>query len=134
MNNKVNKFTPNGGNVSLGSFRKEGKLHAQWSLVDLSDGREIAIIRTYWPASKCYACAWVHGREGGNDYSNGRGSAGGGGYCKQSAAIAEALNHCGFGFDRYFGGAGLTAVDDALRAIAHHFGLRSRFAIIKAHG
>lgn len=134
MTNNVEKFTPNGGNVTLGTFRKENKLHAQWSLVDLSDGREIVIVRTYWPASKCYACAWVHGRKGDNSYSNGRGSAGGGGYCKQSAAIAEALAQCGFEFDHHFGGAGLNAVEDALRSIAHHFGLRSRFAIIKAHG
>ncbi|MDK3074095.1 hypothetical protein QO034_13315 [Sedimentitalea sp. JM2-8] len=126
---QVTSFTPQSTD-GIHKYRKDGKLDCQWSLVDLNTGREIVIVRTYWPGSTCYACVWTHDPLG---YGGGGGRAGGGGYCKQSAAVADALGAAGFKFDSAIAGVGMTAIDDALKAIAHHVGLRSRFVIIKAN-
>lgn len=127
--NKVISFTPQ-ENINAKAHRKEGNLDRQWSLIDLRDGSTLVTVRTYWPAQTCFACVWTSSRIG---YGSGSSKAGGGGYCKQSAAIEDALRSAGFRFEEPFGGHGLGAVDDALEAIARHAGLRKRFAIIKAH-
>lgn len=128
---KITSINPNGGNVTLGTYRKEDKLNNQWSLVDLNTGKEVVIVRTYYPASTCYACVWTFGALG---YSNGRGKAGGYGYCKESAAIDAALRSAGVELSESISGRGMTAIRDALEAMAHKAGLRSRFTIIKANG
>lgn len=69
----------------------------------------------------------------GIDYASGSGKAGGGGYHKESAAMQEALNVAGFTFAEPFDGCGDGAMTDALNAIAHRMGLRSRFVIVRAH-
>lgn len=98
-------------------------------------------------ASVVYACVWI---KGGDTYRSGRGNAGGYGYCKRSAAIAQALTAAGielygtnsinrWDYDNnrkytpaelrkagrayakrrfHFGGAGESAIRDALMAVA----------------
>ena len=131
MQNKVTSLSPNGGNVSLGTYRKENALDRQWSLIDLKTGDEILIIRTYQPGSVVYACVWTRGALG---HSNGKGKAGGYGYCRTSAAIQEALESAGIQLQTPIDGRGFQAIEGAIDAIARAAGIRSRYAIIKAHG
>ena len=48
---------------------------------------------------------------------SGTGKASGCGYCKRSAAFEDALSNAGIAIDKNIGGAGMSAVRDALRAI-----------------
>ena len=66
-----------------------------------------------------YCCLWVFGKDNSAvGYRSGSGSAGGYGYCKRSAAFADALQNAGFKtpFDS-ISGAGMYAVDDAIKGI-----------------
>ena len=131
MKNTVTSYTPKKEN-RLGSYRKEhGGFYKQYALLDLSkepytrtDGIKshpaILTIRVYWPASVCYACVWVSTED---SYSIGKGKAGGGGYCKESAAICSALCDAGFDFETYFHGVGESGICGAIVAIAEHFKL-----------
>ena len=75
--------------------------------------------------SSFYACVWIHvtdKRTGAKFHTSGRGSAGGYGYCKLSAACADALASAGVKLSQSIAGVGERAVEDALRAICKHFG------------
>ena len=77
-------------------------------------------------ASVVYASIWVHGTK---VSCSGRGSAGGYGYHKESAAIDEAIRRAGIKLTDgskpiYIDGAGDTAIEKALTAIAHAAGYR----------
>lgn len=131
MTQRVISHAPRQGD-KIASHRKEGALDCQWSLIDLNTGKEIVTLRTYYPSSVCYACVWTHSDALG--YSRGSDKAGGGGYCKRSAAAYGALLDAGFVFEEPFSGRGEPSIEDALGAIAKMLGLRKRFAVIKAHG
>lgn len=79
--------------------------------------RNIAEARLYWSGSfeTAYCCLWVHG----DTWTAGSGKAGGYGYHKESAAMAEAIRNAGFKLDSDIDGRGLEAMKDALTAIAH---------------
>lgn len=124
----------------VGSYRKDDRLDCQWSLVNLNTGREIVTVRTYWPGSTCYAVVWACGDRDGSvkgaaclGRSRGAGKAGGGGYCKRSAAVGAALASAGFQFSDQIAGRGEGAIEDALEAIAKCAGLNSRYVVIKAN-
>ena len=77
-------------------------------------------------ASVVYASIWVHGA---NVECSGRGSAGGYGYHKASAAIGEAIEGAGIQLTdgskpAYISGAGDIAIEEALIAIARAAGYR----------
>ena len=75
--------------------------------------------------SSFYASVWLaftDKRTGARVYASGCGSAGGYGYCKLSAACADALSSAGVKLSQNIAGAGERAVEDALRAICKHFG------------
>ena len=65
--------------------------------------------------STIYATIWFYD---GDYYASGSGKAGGGGYCRQSAAAAAAIRSAGIELDANIAGAGIGAVQNALRAIA----------------
>lgn len=71
-------------------------------------------------ASKVYASIWVHCSERAI-HTSGTGSAGGYGYCKQSAATAEAMKSAGIKLEQEISGRGLGAVRNALAALAEYF-------------
>lgn len=72
-------------------------------------------------SSVIYCSVWVRARDGSRCWS-GHGSAGGGGYHKQSAALQDALGSAGIGLALEIHGRGERAMEDALRAIAEACG------------
>ena len=85
--------------------------------------REIIIARCYMgrsaSASTVYASIWI---QSSGIYTSGKGKAGGYGYHKESAAIAEAIESAGITLDTGISGVGDCAIREALKAIAHALG------------
>lgn len=113
------------------SHRKEKNgFYAEYSaLVALHERQEMCAVvslRLYWPSSTCYACVWINsylpGQE--NEYisTQGSGKAGGGGYCKASAAAAAAIDNAGFKLSQDIDGRGTEKIKDVVLAIAHALG------------
>lgn len=86
--------------------------------------QEAATVRFYMgrsnKASVVYCAAWFRPPVGGADYGwrSGKGSAGGYGYHKQSAAFAEAVESAGINLALDVSGRGTSAIREALIAIA----------------
>jgi len=90
-------------------------------------------------ASVVYCSIWVHAPSGSRFGWNGigkpenpdkweacpsgHGSAGGGGYHKESAALDEAIRSAGFTLEGHFGGHGDGAMNAAIMAIADYMGI-----------
>ncbi len=75
-------------------------------------------------AQMIYCCIWVYGKDNTKvGYRSGSGNAGGYGYCKRSAAFAEALQNAGFKseFD-CISGRGMYVVEEAMKAIGKLLG------------
>lgn len=108
--------------------------------------REVITLRTYYSSKgsgmqPVRACVWIHPADGSN-WRTGRGSAGGCGYHKESAAIADAVRSAGielwgnpYNYRREpvdmkkrfdFGGTGASAYADIFSAIARAVGYRGR--------
>jgi len=81
------------------NYNVEKEIVNAWSVIGIKDGKphEFVSCRCYMgrsrSASVVYASVWVHGVN--NLYTSGRGSAGGGGYHKESAAVGEAITSAG---------------------------------------
>ena len=78
-------------------------------------------------ASVVYCSIWVHShvpQDSGlkNGYWSGRGTAGGGGYHKESAALAGAIESAGITLEGNIGGCGEGSMRHALTAIARSLG------------
>jgi len=80
-------------------------------------------------ASKVYACLWVHGRDGFNP--NGSGSAGGYGYCKQSAAAGDAIRSAGIELSKNVNGVGMGCIESALELIAKKAGYNGKLLVVR---
>lgn len=84
--------------------------------------KEIITVRCWMGRSRSssvvYATIWTFG----GPWVSGHGKAGGGGYCKTSAAIGEAIESAGIELDQDIHGRGESSVREALRAIAHAMG------------
>lgn len=118
------------------SYRKENAgLHRSFQVLDLTRRYEnhealpVVTVRTYWPSSACYACVWIISD---GMYFNGSGKAGGGGYCKESAAIDSAFRSAGVKFDIDMHGSGLPVVREFLADLARALGLTD-FIIVESH-
>ena len=79
-------------------------------------------------ASVIYCSIWVY--ENGKASNSGTGKAGGYGYCKKSAAFAEALGDAGISIDRNISGAGMSAVEDVLQELMQHIGYTGQTMLI----
>ena len=79
-------------------------------------------------ASVVYATVRAGNKED-NRWLTGSGQAGGGGYCKTSASVAEAFESAGITLEKDIRGRGEDAVRGALEALAKHYGFK-RFLII----
>ena len=117
---RVTSFTPTTDGRSIKGFRRENSFWQSYSIIDLADGREVAAVRFYGSAATVYCVAWFWNPI---EHACGYGKAGGYGYHKASAAMAEALQAAGFRFDEPISGVGETAMKDALQAIAVHVGI-----------
>ena len=86
--------------------------------------KEIITVRCYIMgrsagASAVYASVWINTSE---VHTSGKGKAGGYGYHKESAAVAEAIESAGITLDTGISGVGDCAIREALKAIARALG------------
>ena len=85
--------------------------------------REIIMARCYMgrssSASTVYASIWINAS---GIYTSGKGKAGGYGYHKESAAVAEAIKSAGITLDTDISGVGDGAIKESLEAIANALG------------
>lgn len=92
--------------------------------------REVVTVRCWMGRSKSasvvYASIWVNGP---SCWTSGRGSAGGYGYHKISAAVGDAIRSAGIELDRSISGVGDRAIRDAMEAIAAAMGYESIFIV-----
>jgi len=159
MKAKITKNVSNAYNYS-----RDKEIVGTWNVVGKVNGelRDVVTARCYMgrssSASVVYASVWVHV---GNNCTSGKGSAGGGGYHKQSAAIGDAIDSAGIELygdvyasggvrkeynyttkqvdiikenlkkRAYIGGVGDTAIDAALLAIAKAAGVRGKLLIVR---
>lgn len=130
------KATHNGQHGQINrSHRKERAAGYNGSLLVVGNKKgqvceTIAEARFYWSSSfeTCYCCLWVHG----DNYTAGSGKAGGYGYHKESAALAEAIKAAGIKLDRDISGRGSEAMREAMEAIGRIFHT-GRVQTIKTH-
>ena len=129
MENKVVSFKPRESD-KIRSHRKENNGFArEYALIDLDKGRDVVALRIYWPGTVAYACVWINAESA---YARGAGKAGGGGYCKESAAAHGALADAGIKMESDIDGRGTQAIEGALMALAAYLQI-ARPYIHKAH-
>jgi hypothetical protein len=97
------------------------------------DGMQEAVCARFYmgrasSASVVYCSVWV---TNGKDYwTSGKGDAGGGGYCKKSAALDDAIRSAGITLSRSVSGTG--EIREACEAIARAFGYQEVLTITHA--
>ena len=122
------KATFNGIKHNAINYGAQKEMIATWNvIVDSNDGlRDIITARCYMGrstnASTVYASIWVHSTD---HRTNGTGKAGGYGYHKQSAAVSDAIRSAGITLSKDISGAGDSAIESALKAIAQALGYES---------
>ena len=116
------------------NYDNKKELVNSWNVVVNSDDglKNIITVRCYMgrsaSASTIYASLWVCDAE---HRTSGTGKAGGYGYHKESAAIAEAIRSAGIELDKDIAGAGESAIEQALGAIAYALGYYVSFLVVK---
>jgi len=121
-------------NVNGRSHRKEHYCHASYSVVD-SDFKTVVEARIYWNPKAdgmrpVYCCLWVYGKA---TYFSGSGRAGGYGYHKSSAALADAIDSAGIVLSESISGVGDGAMADALLSIGRKASGKRKLGLIKGH-
>ena len=107
------------------NYGNKKELISSWDVIVDDNGKLANIItaRCYMGrsanASTMYASIWIYDEK---HHTSGSGKAGGYGYHKESAAIAEAIKSAGITLDKDISGVGDSAIEDALRAIASALG------------
>ena len=92
-----------------------------------SEGFKVPIYATWYmgksaQAERVYCSVQIYRKD--NTHHHGEAYAGGGGYCKQSAAFEAALNDAGIKLSREVSGVGMDAVREAMIAVADAVGYR----------
>lgn len=131
MENNVLSFVPRESDKTYTHRKDNGGFWGEYALIDLSDGAAVVTLRIYWPGTVAYACVWIN-RGGMGIHARGAGKAGGGGYCKESAAAHAALADAGVTLAEPIDGRGVGAIEGALAALARHMGI-ARYTIHRAH-
>ena len=122
-------YKPN--NKSVANNDKRETINTR-NLIAFRDDKfyNLATVRWYMgrssSASKIYCTLWVMPHcmpiELNDSMCAGSGSAGGGGYCKQSAAFYDAMCNAGIKADQDVSGRGMSAVEDVLCDMARQAG------------
>jgi hypothetical protein len=116
---------------SNGKNRDDKEVIKAWNLIGFKKGefKELATIRWYMgrssSASVIYCSIWVYPHDWLHESTAGNGQAGGGGYCKQSAAFEYAINSAGLYSSEPISGRGLSVVEDFLKALAVKLGYKN---------
>ena len=87
--------------------------------------------RFYSSGSVIHCIAWISGRE---VYGSGYGKAGGYGYCKESAAMQNAINNAGITMSEPIDGRGDSLMRSAALGIAKAVTGKLKFQLHVAHG
>ncbi len=111
------------------SHRKEKKYTKSICFVDRESIEKKVEARIYWTDSRCYCCIWIQHPQA---WVSSSGYAGGWGYHKESAALADALRNAGIELSEDISGRGEYAMDEAILALGRHCGFEGN--IIKTHG
>lgn len=85
--------------------------------------------RTYSTDRMAYCCIWINHKK---LYKSGSGSAGGYGYDRESAAVADALYNAGIDINNISGRGG-SAVEQAIMAITKKLLGQKQFGLIISH-
>jgi hypothetical protein len=111
----------------------EGEKRTVNRLRFVSAGKMETVVDARWwmgrstSASVVYCSVWVSPPVT-SEYPavSGRGTAGGSGYHKESAALEDAFTSAGVTFEQYFGGCGDSAMQKAIEAAAAFLGVEGR--------
>lgn len=87
--------------------------------------------RFYCSGSVIHCIAWISGRE---VYGSGYGKAGGYGYCKESAAMHDAICNAGITMSEHWAGMGDSRMRSAALGIAKAVTGKRKFHLHIAHG
>ena len=110
------------------NYDRKKELIRAYDVVVNDNGRlaNIITVRCYMGrsanASTMYASIWIYDEK---HHTSGTGKAGGYGYHKASAAIADAIESAGVTLNENIAGAGDSAIEQALEAIALALGYES---------
>ena len=128
------KFTQPIKENNISKHRKEKHFFKELKLLAIQNKEiiEIASLRFYQPKYNIYACLWLNSSANYGCYTSGSGVARGGGYCKQSASAAYAIENAGFELSEVIDGRGIQAVEDALIAIGLFLGFK-RLKVVTSH-
>lgn len=102
-------------------------------LIAFKDGKFYELITARWymgrssSAMQVDCSVWCHSALMEKSHAqwtdcSGKGKAGGGGYCKQSAAFEDAIRSAGIKCDQGIGGRGMSVVEDAMMALGKQQG------------
>lgn len=105
----------------------------RWNLIAFQDGKFVDLITARWymgrknTSSLVYCTIWFNSpvfNKSHGDWTDASGSgyAGGGGYCKSSAAFYDAMCSAGIRCDEEISGRGMETVADALLALGKQAG------------
>jgi len=133
--NRATLGTPRESDIQ--SHRKENHFFKELAVIDAKTGHSVISLRFYAPGYTVYAVVWTHFPESKKHpsgyYTRGSASAGGYGYCKQSASAGSAIREAGIHLARSINGVGMDAVRDALHAVAYAYNPRKKWIIHEAH-
>ena len=122
------KATLGNENSNAINYGNKKELVNSWNvIVDSDDGlKNIITVRCYMDrsssASTMYASIWIYDEK---HHTSGSGESGGYGYHKASAAIADAIESAGITLNENIAGAGDSAIEQALEAVALALGYES---------
>jgi len=99
---------------------RKSALNHGYKAITIQDGHAVTLLdlRVYLPKDVFYAAVWVQC----NKHVSGTGKAGGYGYHKLSAAVADALQSAGYSFSEEVSGVGHDAVVRAIKAVCRLHG------------
>ena len=118
-------FTPEKRDRVNKGFSKE------YAVINPSNERSVVLLRVYWTGTTCHCIAWIYGKD---SYGNGYGKAMGGNYCKESAAIAYAIDDAGIELSDAIDGRGESMVRQAALAIGKKLTGKRKLILHVSHG
>jgi hypothetical protein len=134
MDNQATVYINRGEGHFSPSHRKENHFNKEYMAICPDTGNKIVTLKTYATNSRHYAAVWFGGKINGTRYSNyGTGWAGGGGYCRESAAAGSAIQSAHVALNNDIHGRGTSEIRGAVLAIAAAFG-RDDALFVMANG
>ena len=118
-------FTPEKRDRINKGFSKE------YAVINPSNGDSVVLLRVYWTGTTCHCIAWFYGED---SDGNGYGKATGGNYCKESAAIAYAIDDAGIELSDAIDGRGESMVRQAALAIGKKLTGKRKLILHVSHG